>query len=277
MHDLAAFGNYTTAFTAITWVACCGAFLSAAEYFAIRRQFRPDGIYSWKVLSSKREHVAHAGLLNWLDFLFDYRGFTLLNIMRALSCISTLFLMNAGLKWVAAPLWFLAASAAVISYRNIVGCDGSDQMSLLIFTALAIAASSDDWFVKNASLVFIAGQSILSYASAGIAKALSAKWRNGVALQQIMNTRTYGMLSVARWLESQPRWLHIGLCWGTIIVEITFLLVPFLPLPWAVMILVWGAGFHIANAIVMGLNNFFWSFTATYPAIIYLNHLMRQG
>lgn len=36
-----------------------------------------------------------------------------------------------------------------------------------------------------------------------------------------------------------------------------------------------GAAFHVANAFLMGLNSFVFSFVATYPAVIYLNHVLH--
>ena len=42
-----------------------------------------------------------------------------------------------------------------------------------------------------------------------------------------------------------------------------------------ILFLAWGVVFHIANAFTMGLNTFFWSFLATYPALLYLWHVLH--
>jgi len=146
----------------------------------------------------------------------------------------------------------VATSSLVLSFRNVVGNDGSDQMSLILFAALSIAALSHDLFIRSAGLVFIAVQSIL----------------------QIMNTRTYGLEGVARSLARLPGTVNGALCWTIILVETLFFLVLFLPSPWFLVFLMWGLIFHAYNAIVMGLNTFFWSFVATYPCIVFFNHLV---
>lgn len=170
----------------------------------------------------------------------------------------------------------LAISSVILSFRNIIGNDGADQMSLVIFVALAISASSGDRFVQTAGLVFIACQSVLSYVVSGIAKALSPKWRSGVALQQIMNTKTYGMQCASQCLNKLPGAANKVLCWAVIFIEAGFFLVVFLPSPWFLFFLAWGILFHVSNGVLMGLNNFFWSFTATYPSIIFVHHLIQR-
>jgi|SRR5579875_123151 len=276
MLDLSAFSSYQSVYFATVLLASIGALLSSAEYLVIRQEFKPEGVYSWKVMSSRPVYVLHSAFLRRIDFLFGYRGSIAVHALRVLCCLWLPAAIATHAPGGIPLLLILAISSIVLSFRNIIGTDGADQMSLLIFVALAISAPSSDSFVRNAGLVFIAGQSILSYVVSGVAKALSPKWRSGVALQQIVNTRTYGMEPVARWLTRAPRWLNQALCWAVIVIETGFFLVVFLPSPWLFFFLVWGMLFHVSNAVVMGLNNFFWSFTATYPSIIFLNHLIRR-
>ena len=51
-------------------------------------------------------------------------------------------------------------------------------------------------------------------------------------------------------------------------------LVLFLPAPWAWILLVWGASFHVAAAVTMGLNTFPPAFLATYTALVYVHGLV---
>lgn len=39
--------------------------------------------------------------------------------------------------------------------------------------------------------------------------------------------------------------------------------------PFRTSFFAWGLLFHLANALVMGLNSFIWAFVATYPAILF--------
>jgi hypothetical protein len=42
--------------------------------------------------------------------------------------------------------------------------------------------------------------------------------------------------------------------------------------PGAIAIIAIGLGFHVSIALLMGLNNFVWSFGASYPALVLLAH-----
>jgi hypothetical protein len=57
--------------------------------------------------------------------------------------------------------------------------------------------------------------------------------------------------------------------------EVAFPLALPLGYPYGLVLLGWGVVFHAANALVMGINSFFWSFVATYPAILYCAWLLR--
>jgi hypothetical protein len=162
-----------------------------------------------------------------------------------------------------------------MSYRNIVGSDGSDQMNTIIYIPLLIAYFFDDPFTSKLCLIFIAAQSIISYVIAGVAKLISTKWRSGVAIPQIMNTRSYGHPGIAEYLFKSSQPFKYVLSWFVMLFETFFFLVVFLPYPFFFIFLIGGLLFHIYNGIMMGLNNFFWSFTATYPAIIFTNVLLH--
>jgi hypothetical protein len=170
----------------------------------------------------------------------------------------------------------VALSSLILSFRNIAGNDGSDQMNSVICIALFAAYISADAFIMRAALVFIASQSVLAYVVAGVAKMFSPKWRNGLAVYQIMNTQTYGHEGVARYLAKTPKAFNCLLCWNVMLFESLFFLVLFVPAPYFVVFLVWGVAFHIYNAGTMGLNNFLWAFVSTYPAITFLNQLIHK-
>lgn len=265
--------HFQGAYFTTTLLACIGALISSAEYLAISREFRSDGVFSWSVFSSRPECVNHEAIFRSIGFVFGYRGFVTLHSVRIISCVVLPIVLGNDL--VTIPLMLIViASSLILSFRDLVGNDGSDQMSLVVFGGLSIVSLSHDPLIRSAGLVFIAVQSILSYVVAGVAKLLSPKWREGVALAQIMNTRTYGLETVAHGLARLPGAANKALCWTVILVETFFFLVMFVPSPWFLLFLFWGLVFHAYNAIAMGLNTFFWSFLATYPCIVFLNHLV---
>jgi len=256
-------------------LACISTIISSTEYLSLIQEFSPDGAFSWTIFSSRPTCVAHPRFFRATEFLFERRATQVIHVLRITACVVLLFLQaNPLFAHFLIPL--LALSGLVLSFRDIVGTDGSDQMTSLIFCALTFYTLCNDEFVRVCALLFIACQSVLSYVIAGIAKLLSRKWRGGVAMAQIMNTRAYGMEFVGRTHARLPAYLNQVICWVTIAAESLFFLVLLLPSPYFLFFICWGIVFHIFNAVAMGLNTFFWSFLATYPCIFYVHHLLMR-
>lgn len=266
------FNNYENIYFATTLLVCFGIIISSFEYLVIHKEFRSDGVFAWKVFSSTPNYLNSFLPLKKFDFLFDYYGFLTLHILRIICCLFLPFIDDIFFK--AILIAIVAISSLIFSFRNIIGNDGSDQMNSLICITLFISFISNDAFIFKIGLIFIACQSILSYVIAGVAKVLSTKWRSGIAIPQIMNTRSYGHEKIAEYLFNAPPIVNYLMSWQIIIFESLFFMVAFLPHPWFFIFLIWGILFHLYNAIAMGLNSFFWSFLATYPSIIFLNYLI---
>lgn len=264
--------HHETAYTLVLYIFCVGIFISSLEYLAIHKEFKINGIFSWKIFSSRNEFLN--SWLPWqkINFLFGYRAFIVMHALRIASVLLLPFIPDNFYKILL--LGFLAISSLLFSFRSIVGLDGADQMNLIITITLFIVYIIDVEVIYKAGLIFIAAQSILSYMVAGIAKLRSVKWRSGQAVFEIMNTRTYGFKSVANKLANAPRFVNIILCWLIIFFEIFFIILLFLEEPWLYIIICCGIIFHLYNAIAMGLNNFFWAFLATYPALLYVHALI---
>jgi hypothetical protein len=86
----------------------------------------------------------------------------------------------------------------------------------------------------------------------------------------------YGCAPVGRFLAARPR-LCAVLARGAVAFECLFPLALVLPLPMRLGLLAAGLLFHLLNGLFMGLNTFFWSFTATYPAILYCAASLEGG
>jgi hypothetical protein len=152
---------------------------------------------------------------------------------------------------------FLAGTNWALHVRNGFGTDGTDHMNMLTHAALAASKLfPHDQLAREACAWFIAGQSVLSYASAGAAKLLSPLWRDGSAMAGIFRTQTYG-----------TKWVG----------ELAFPLVLVAPKPVARALLGLGAAFHVGNAAFMGLNRFIWAFSATYPSVIHVSKHLNEG
>jgi hypothetical protein len=175
-----------------------------------------------------------------------------------------------------ACVFAIIAASIVMYWRAPLGLDGSDQMSLIMFVAVAIyKLFPGDVHVAQASLWFIAIQGCLSYCVAGIAKVISPVWRSGEAVRRILGTRTYGSSWVAR-LVSGRGGLCVAVSWFLMVCECTFpLALAFGETGFAVFAVL-GIIFHISNAVIMGLNTFVWAFVATYPAILFCAVSLRR-
>jgi hypothetical protein len=155
----------------------------------------------------------------------------------------------------------------LIGYRNLVAGDGSDQMTVIVLAGLIIAGGPFDARTRLAGYVLIAGQAILSYVTAGVAKAISPTWRQGEALPLILRTATYGTHQFARWCADRTG-VARALCWATILFEVLFPFAVLAPMPIFIAALASGVLFHTGIAMLMGLNVFTWAFVATYPSLI---------
>lgn len=90
-----------------------------------------------------------------------------------------------------------------------------------------------------------------------------------------MTTRIYGHRLAARVLQGKGR-LCRAVCWSVIAFEVAFAgsLIVDRRAMWAILAV--GVRFHLANALLMGLNSFFFAFVSTYPAIVVANELVHR-
>jgi hypothetical protein len=257
-------------YTCIIRLYCVYLFLTSLEYVYLRQQFSSGGIYSWKIMKfSKHPLIGQARL----SIVFDQPGVLIIILIRLLLSI---YLFVTPLPALAAyPIAAVVITSLLLALRNSIGNDGTDQMSNILGITILISFLTRDAKVASIGLCFIAVQSILAYDISGLAKLLSPKWRSGVAVFQVMNTETFGYKQIATWLHRSPT-LSFLLSWNIMLFEIFFFLTAFLNYPYFFIVMVWGLLFHLFNAVVMGLNHFFWIFLATYPAIVYLNLILHH-
>jgi len=258
----------TLTYRVILILVSTGCLIASLELVAIKWDFGASGLFSWQVLRtlSRATLRARAGKSNTVishaSFLPAVAG------VRALSVVILIFGGHCYSLSTACVLVVIAASI-LIYWRAPLGMDGSDQMSLLVFVAVAVyRLFPDNPRVAQASLWFIAIQGCMSYFVAGVAKLVSPVWRSGEAVNRILGTRTYGSSRIA-FLMRDRGWVCIALSWLLMLFECTFPLALAFGRTGFVVFAVLGILFHCANALIMGLNTFVWAFAATYPAILF--------
>jgi hypothetical protein len=259
---------------AIGLIASVGAAISTMEWIWGWRQLKDDGLFSWRVIGARDLTVGPGVLATCLNQLLSFRPFLGILAFR----VVLLLLLPYALWSHRGPILILTGiviSSLLLHLRSPWGMDGSDQMLTQVFGALFLGYLAGSPLAYRAVLWFIAGQSCLSYLTAGVAKAISKDWQRGEVVFGIFNTRTYGYEPIARILLDQQLLTH-ALTWGAVVMECSFPLVLFAGFPGCLVFIAWGLSFHLMNAIVMGLNSFFWAFVSTYPALIYCSIVISR-
>lgn len=249
------------------------AIVTSLEHLATRDRFSDDGLLSWKVsklyVQTGKVFVPVMKRLVKPPY-FQYLLFGRIATAGALVILAVFGRISILL------LVLLFVTNIALTYRFLGGLTGTFQVSMVTLPALIVAV----WFpagsvARDAAIVFIAAQIVLSYFVAGFSKLISREWQNGTALGSIFSTEMYGNSSVYRLLTRAPRLQVIG-AWIVIGFEVGFPIVLLGNEHVTLVVLGMGVLFHAFNAAFMGLNNFLIGFPATYPAIIYTSTLLNE-
>lgn len=244
--------------------------LPSVEMLARPRMFAEGGILNWDALGSRKAALRWSPAI-WKG-VFGARGIRVVLVLRLAACLVLLAVSGA---WSDTLLLAIALSCSMLlSFRNLLGADGGDQMTVILLASLFGGAAVGSDRGRLVAICFIAAQSCLAYFISGFAKALGPMWRSGAAVERIFNSRTYGSAQVSAWLRAHPI-VGRSLTWSVVLIECTFPLMFVSPAPVRLAFLAWGLTFHLLNAVVMGLNNFFWAFIATYPALWFASSLVH--
>lgn len=245
--------------------------ISSIEWLSLLRNFDHRGVFSWNVLS-----LGHSPSFiiprSCLDLLMSPQLYGVMLTFRAAAAFWCCLFPLASFI----PVAVMLASQILIHYRCKYGLEGADQMVLIVLVVLFVDSVCRSEAISTLSLIFLAGQSCLSYFIAGIAKCFGSSWRSGIAVRDIFRSRNFGESNVSRLLRSFPV-LSVVATYLVLIFECTFPLVFFLPFPYSLVYLALGCGFHVANAWLMGLNLFLWTFLATYPAVAHCSYWLSRS
>ncbi|MFJ5695048.1 hypothetical protein ACIP9X_14510 [Arthrobacter sp. NPDC093125] len=266
---LAYAGTMAGAYTIIIVLFGVGQVISTAESLSQRGEFGDGGLLPWRILQLGYRPLKR--LQKLAVHLFEIRGMTVLLVVKLISAAS-LILLPIGSVALTIAIAVVILVMLAESFRNSAyGGEGSDQMGVIIGVALFIGCSS--WSspaLAFIGLTFIAAQSVLSYLAAGVSKVVSTKWRSGSALVGILETEAYGLPAFASILRIYPK-VTWTLTWTLLLFETTFALSLVAPAQVTLAYIAGGVLFHLTNAVVMGLNSFFWMFTASYPAVLFVS------
>jgi hypothetical protein len=174
-----------------------------------------------------------------------------------------------------ALLGCFAGATILLAVRS--GSDGADKMAVVVATGAllqSLGASLVEPQLVLAGVLWTGGQLTLAYFTSGASKLLLTPWRQGNALEAIFSSYTWGH----RCLSAIVR--HRGtlklLAWLVMLLELAFPLALIAPFEWLCAILAGFFLFHMAIAVVMGLNHYPWAFLAAYPSVLLLGQWLRS-
>lgn len=254
-------------YLAILSIASFGLVISSIEDLKSFHVFRKGGILSWNVTKYRSEFLAKK-YASFISTLFmNERGFL---VILSLKLIGSVLLLVFSINGFVCPglIAFELALLLLVTMRSYYGLDGAHQMNVIIMLALAIAAFSGVGSeISSLCIWFIACELILAYFIAGINKIISPIWRNTHALNAIFSTKVYGSALIYN-LVKRSKPLAYVLCWSMLAFEMLFVGVLFSEHACLGLCAV-GFGFHLFNALFMGLNTFMFAFLSAYPAILF--------
>jgi hypothetical protein len=250
----------------IQMLACVAVVIEALQVLVESKQYGASGIYSYAVLKKSSSWISQGwqgSVLNRLCESPTYLLFVALQLTATVLVVSHLFPSLSGFFILVILLVHLLSC-----FRHRSGLDGAQQMQTIIFASLLLFSVSSDPLAKAGCLWFIGLQALLSYMTAGIVKVRSAAWRGGTALENTFQGARFRNEPLGHALRKHPL-VAKALCWSVIVFECAFALLVVMGPRTCFIVLVAGIFFHLAVALVMGLNSFLWSFIATYPAVFF--------
>jgi hypothetical protein len=243
--------------------------LQTLEYWILRRELRPDGLFPWSLLKEDFRSTPE-WLRTVLDSIYQSRVFEALLIVRLIVCVGVLFLPSLGL---ALSSLQLGLSLLILWRWRGAFNGGSDFLTLILLFVIWLShlfpndGSAASLAVARGGLWYVTLQVCLSYFISGWVKVIRPAWRSGEALRGFLQTTVIDRPSrVTKWM--QRPWQFKLVTWVVLVFELAFPLSLFSG-RYAVFFLVVGVLFHGVNHLVFGLHRFFWVWLAAYPAVYF--------
>ena len=226
--------------------------LQSIEMLSLRHAWSDRGVWSWSALRNDFV-VLPAPIFKVLEGLFTETRFRLLLLFQLVCAVALVFQPERAL----AIGLFFSVFLVSVRWRGVFN-GGSDAMTLSQLLALA-------FFPSRMALLYIGVQVVFSYFIAGVIKLKEPSWRSGKSLQCFLASERYSVPPLIVGL-SRFRGVCFVLSWCVMLFECTAPLLYFFPQAISPYLIL-GALFHLTNVYVFGLNRFFWTWIATYPAL----------
>jgi hypothetical protein len=259
----------------VTLLGSVAVILSSCESISLRTHYRNQGLFSWRVHRMRSARTVHSPFIRVYDQLFTYPAVIYLLAFRVTCCLAIPFAITHRYA-LASICGAIAFMSILLSIRGTDGKNGADEMSKITFLSLMIAFFSSHPLLWKIEIFFLAGQLCIAYVTSGYLRIQEESWRDGSALLLVFRQRTYGNKLCWTIGRRCPRAVQAA-SMSVLLFECTFPFTLFLPRYMLMPILAFGIAFHVANAIIIGLNTFLWAFVALYPAFLWAAMYTQQG
>lgn len=251
--------------TTVTWIcraAAVASTVNALELLALRAAWSDRGIWRAPLLAPSW------GVWGWL---LGARTFTAVLVAQIVCALALALSPGTTTGCVAATLLAFVGWLSALRFRGNVN-GGSDAMLFTVLGGLAVAQlPMVSRVVHEGGVLYIAAQLTLSYVRAGLVKAKEPSWWRGEALAAFLALPAYGV----------PAWVPRRLPHDALLLRVASVSVMGFecaaPLAWfdpvACLVVIGVAlAFHLATAVVFGLNRFLLAWSAALPSLWYAVH-----
>jgi hypothetical protein len=256
----------------IQTLVCVAVVIQTMQILAERKQYATYGIYNYAILKKPYPWMTQGWQASVLNTLCESPGYLILIALQMTSAVLIISHLSPSLSGFSIFIILLVHLLSCL--RHQAGSDGAQQIQTIIFASLLLFYLSADPLAKTCSLFFICFQVLLAYFTAGAIKIKSPAWRGGTALENALQSARFRNETLSRIVRTYP-FLTKLVCWSVFICQCLFPLLVFAGPQTCLLVLVAGAIFHLTIALVWGLNCFFWSFVATYPAILFFSNTLQ--
>lgn len=265
---LSALADADTAIRAVAVLSAIGQFLVGAQLFAEWRLFAAGGWFDWNVI---RRGYRRSGRLGAIVAAVPF-GPAVAVAVASLKCTAACGLLAAAVldASLLVPLAVLVAANSALAVRMPFGFTSADGLGNVVALSLLISAAVGSPSAARTCLVFLAALAMLAYDTAGLSKARHRGWYDGSFIRAILSTESLGHARVARHLRGSAV-ASTALGCLVVLAECLLPLLLIAPVEIAAGALVVAVVFHVAAALIMGLNTFLWAFAPTFPAVLFLS------
>lgn len=250
-------------------IGLCGA-LTSAQRLSDMANWRDANALGWELQRLRRRTLtrSHAAAL-----VFAQPGLTILVAAQLVASLA--LIARPGLAAMIALLVCFLVAALLLALRS--SADGGDKIVTIATTGALLQAAGvwlDQPRLALAGVLWAGGQLTIAYFASGASKVLLDPWRRGEALSAALTSFMFGHRWTAPLVRNAKvtRWL----AWAIILLELAFPLALLAPTSWLCTVLAGFFLFHLAIAVVMGLNHYPWAFLATYPSVVLLGQWLRS-